>query len=377
MEESGNFSGQTYTSGNSELSTGEKITCIGLNVILMVLIVVGNGLLLFAIIKAKELKRSSRIFLVSLTVADLFVGLVVIPVRVVPQIIGISIGSTWFLSDRFCETLYFLEIFAIGASVLAILALSIERYLAVEMPLRFRSMLTSCRAFTVVACSWLASLCTASIFVILSVVNEDRFFLVFDGSSSLCVIKGLNWLTRFMFFNFIIVFLLIPFCVTFLASIRILHIVKNHTGFQKQAPNPSDCNSACRQTSSASGAKRLPQAQRTGNGVCRGLCKRFLDNKKALVTVLIVTLSYSASSVPFVVCVLYMEFSPYSVDQFLVELAKLSLFTSCFINVIVYTIRNRAFRGSAKRLLFRLFPVRLRCNTVRRHPVRSQADNLS
>ncbi|XP_038054249.1 adenosine receptor A1-like [Patiria miniata] len=350
MEESGNYSGQTY----SELSTGEKITCIVLYAILMVLIVVGNGLLLYVIIKAKELKRSSRIFLVSLTVADLFVGLVVIPVRVVPQIIGISIGSIWTVSDRLCEALNFLEDFAIGASVLAVLALTIERYLAVEMPLRFRSMLTSRRACIVVACSWLMSLCTASILLILSVVYESRF-VAFDGPSSLCVINKLSGVTLFMFLNFIIVYFLIPLCVTFFASIRILNIVKNHTAYQKQAP------------------KNV--SQRVCNGVCRGLCKCFLRNKKALVTVLILTLSYSVSSIPFVVCVFYIMFSPYAVDQLLVELAKLSLFSSCFINVIVYTGRNRAFRGSAKHLLCRLLHVR--CNTVRRHPVRSQSDNLN
>ncbi|XP_038053964.1 QRFP-like peptide receptor [Patiria miniata] len=370
MEESGNFSEWTFTSGNSELNTGEKITCIVLYAILMVLIVVGNFLLLCVTIKAKELKRSSRIFLVSLTVADLLVGLVVIPVRVVPQIIGISIGSTWYASDWLCEASYFFEIFAFGASVGAVLALTIERYLAVEMPLRFRSMLTSRRAFVVVACSWLVSICTASIFIILSVVYEDRF-VVFDGYSSVCVINRLNWVTRSMFLSFIVVYFLIPFCVTVFGSIRILYIVKNHTAFKKISPNRSDC--ACRQTSAANKVKKVPQ--RICNGVCRGLCKCFLGNKKALVTVLIVTLSYSASSVPFVVCLVYMKFSPYIVDQFFIELAKLSLFTSCFINVIVYTIRNRVFRESAKRIFKVLVPVR--CNAVTRQPVRSQSDKLN
>ncbi|XP_038053960.1 beta-1 adrenergic receptor-like [Patiria miniata] len=370
MEESGNFSGQTY-SGYSELSTGEKITCIVLYAILMILIVVGNGLLLYVVIKAKELKRSSRIFLVSLTVADLFLGLVVIPVRVVPQIIGISIGSNWTAPDRFCEALYVLQIVAIGASVLTVLALSIERYLAVEMPLRFRSMLTSCRACVVVVCSWLMILCTASILILLSVVLEGRF-VVFDGYSSLCIVNRQGGATLFVFLGFIVVYFLIPFCVTCLASIRILYIVNHHAAFQKRN-KPSDCNCTCKHTAEASGAKQLPQ--RLCNGVCRGLCKCFLGNKKALVTVLILTLSYAAFSVPFVVCVFYMKFSPYIFDQFLVELATLSLFSSCFINVIVYTGRNRAFRGSAKHLLCRLLHVR--CNTVRRQPVRSQSDNLN
>ncbi|XP_038053962.1 beta-1 adrenergic receptor-like [Patiria miniata] len=372
MEEPGNFSGSTTTSGNSELSTGEKITCIVLYAILMGLIVVGNGLLLFVIIKAKELKRSSRIFLVSLTVADLFVGFVVIPLGVVPQLIGMSIGSSWTAPDRFCEALQFLEIFAISASVLAVLALTIERYLAVEMPLRFRSMLTSRRACIVVACSWLMSLCTASVLIILSVVYEIRF-VVFDGSSSLCVINRLSGVALFMFVDFIIVYFLIPLCVTFLASIRILYIVKNHTAYQKHAPGQSHCHCTCRQTAVAGVAKTLPPW--VCNGLCRGLCKCFLRNKKALVTVLILTLSYAASSVPFVVCMLYMKLSSHNVERFIVELANWSLFTSCFINVIVYTRRNRAFRGSVKHLLCVLLPVRR--STVRRDPIRSQSDNMN
>ncbi|XP_038053963.1 beta-1 adrenergic receptor-like [Patiria miniata] len=374
MEESGNFSGQIYTSGNSELSTGEKKTVIVLYTILMVLIVVGNGLLLFVIIKAKELKRSSRIFLVSLTVADLFVGVVVIPVRIVPQIIDISIGSTWTTPDLFCEVLYFLQVFLVGASVLAVLALTIERYLAVEMPMRFRSMVTSRRACIVVACSWLMSLCTACSLVILSDLFEGRV-VVFDGSSSLCkpIVDIPSGVNLFRFLCFLIVYFLIPLCITFLASFRILYIVKNHTAYQEQAPNSSHRNRAHGHTAAGSGAETPPQ--RPCSGACRGLCKCFLRNKKALVTVLIVTVSYSASSVPFVVCIFSLLFSPYSVDQFLVELAKLSLFTSCFINVIVYTKRSRAFRGSTKRLLCVLLPVR--CNAVRRDPIRSQSNYTS
>ncbi|XP_022106464.1 alpha-1A adrenergic receptor-like [Acanthaster planci] len=167
MVESGNV---TYE--DVEASTGRQVIYIVLYTALLVLIVFGNCFLLFVIAKDRTLKRSTRIFLISLTVADIFVGVVVIPLKVVPQIIGLSSVSPWTVSDRLCNASYFLEIFASSASVLGVLVLTIERYLAVEIPLRFRSIMTARRACIIVACSWLLSAVPAASFVVMSAAAE-------------------------------------------------------------------------------------------------------------------------------------------------------------------------------------------------------------
>lgn len=102
---------------------------ITIELIIAVLSIVGNVLVCWAVSINSNLKTATNYFLVSLAVADILVGCLAIPFA-----ITISIG----LPCDFYGCL-FLACFVLvltQSSIFSLLAVAIDRYLAVKIPLR-------------------------------------------------------------------------------------------------------------------------------------------------------------------------------------------------------------------------------------------------
>lgn len=102
---------------------------IVLEVVIAVLSIVGNVLVCWAVAINSTLKNATNYFLVSLAVADIAVGLLAIPFA-----ITISIGLR---TDFHC--CLFLACFVLvltQSSIFSLLAVAVDRYLAIKIPLR-------------------------------------------------------------------------------------------------------------------------------------------------------------------------------------------------------------------------------------------------
>ncbi|NXY83120.1 AA2BR protein, partial [Alcedo cyanopectus] len=106
-----------------------KTTYIVLELIIAVLSIAGNVLVCWAVAINSTLKNATNYFLVSLAVADIAVGLLAIPFA-----ITISIG---FQAD-FHSCLFFacFVLVLTQSSIFSLLAVAIDRYLAIKIPLR-------------------------------------------------------------------------------------------------------------------------------------------------------------------------------------------------------------------------------------------------
>ncbi|KAM4701279.1 adenosine receptor A2b [Discoglossus pictus] len=123
---------------------------IAVEVVIAVLSIVGNVLVCWAVAINSTLKNATNYFLVSLAVADIAVGLLAIPFA-----ITISIGlETDFHSCLFlaCFVLVLTQ-----SSIFSLLAVAIDRYLAIKIPLRYKSLVTGKRARAVIAVFWILS----------------------------------------------------------------------------------------------------------------------------------------------------------------------------------------------------------------------------
>ncbi|CAH2220129.1 adenosine receptor A2b [Pelobates cultripes] len=123
---------------------------IAVEVIIAVLSIVGNVLVCWAVAINSTLKNATNYFLVSLAVADIAVGLLAIPFA-----ITISIGfKTDFHSCLFfaCFVLVLTQ-----SSIFSLLAVAIDRYLAIKIPLRYKSLVTGKRARAVITIFWILS----------------------------------------------------------------------------------------------------------------------------------------------------------------------------------------------------------------------------
>ncbi|XP_054857573.1 adenosine receptor A2b [Eublepharis macularius] len=115
-----------------------------------VLSITGNILVCWAVAINSTLKNATNYFLVSLAVADIAVGLLAIPFA-----ITISVG---FHTNFYC--CLFLACFVLvltQSSIFSLLAVAVDRYLAIKIPLRYKSLVTGKRARALISILWLLS----------------------------------------------------------------------------------------------------------------------------------------------------------------------------------------------------------------------------
>ncbi|XP_074641435.1 beta-2 adrenergic receptor-like [Tubulanus polymorphus] len=127
---------------------GKAIFLIPLNI----LIICGNILVIVAILKFKRLRqRISNYFILSLGVADLLVGIIVVPFAATYSLLGY-----WPFGSIFCNIHASFDVSLCTSSILNLCAISLDRYLAIRSPLLYHSRMTGCRAIAMIAVTWSA-----------------------------------------------------------------------------------------------------------------------------------------------------------------------------------------------------------------------------
>ncbi|XP_055263353.1 adenosine receptor A2b [Moschus berezovskii] len=120
---------------------------VALELALAALSVAGNVLVCAAVGTSSTLQTPTNYFLVSLAAADVAVGLFAIPFAVT-----ISLG---FCTDfHSCLFLACFVLVLTQSSIFSLLAVAVDRYLAVRVPLRYKSLVTGARARGVIAALW-------------------------------------------------------------------------------------------------------------------------------------------------------------------------------------------------------------------------------
>ncbi|XP_012341866.1 growth hormone secretagogue receptor type 1 isoform X3 [Apis florea] len=196
------------------------ITCI----IVMVLGIIGNLMVPIVVFRGKDMRNSTNIFLVNLSVADLCVLLICTPTILVEVNSGPEI---WPLGEHMCKAVPFVELTVAHASVLTILAISFERYYAICEPLRVGYMCTKARATFLCFVAWIvAALCTSPILLMATYEEENK-----DGTYiPTCYTKANTyWTISFVLFT-IIIFFVIPFLIlVVLYTVIARHLMTNPT----------------------------------------------------------------------------------------------------------------------------------------------------
>ncbi|XP_015606721.1 growth hormone secretagogue receptor type 1 isoform X1 [Cephus cinctus] len=223
------FSVSTTDSANSTsasymLPAYIRITSMVACIVVMVLGVVGNLMVPLVVLRGKDMRNSTNIFLVNLSVADLCVLLVCAPTLLVEVN---SLPEVWRLGEHMCKAVPFVEMTVAHASVLTILAISFERYYAICEPLRAGYVCTKARATWLCLLAWAAAaLCTSPILLI-----SDYRMAEYIGDSMVPVcqmrVDTSDWTVGFFLTTIIVFFILPLFILVALYTVIARHLMAN------------------------------------------------------------------------------------------------------------------------------------------------------
>uniref|UniRef100_UPI00398E73DE 5-hydroxytryptamine receptor 4 n=1 Tax=Pristiophorus japonicus TaxID=55135 RepID=UPI00398E73DE len=111
---------------------------------------VGNFLVVLAVVYFKQLRTPTNAFVLSLSIADFLVGIVVMPYSMIRTIEG-----CWHFGSIFCQIHSSLDVMLCTASILHLSCIALDRYYAVCDPLVYHYMMSPGRVASLLLVCWL------------------------------------------------------------------------------------------------------------------------------------------------------------------------------------------------------------------------------
>lgn len=152
-----------YPCANVTPPTVLSYTTASISIFISIVATLGNSLVLLAVFvdPNKNLRSLFNYFVANLALADVVVGLVVAPLSAVFHV-SEGLKSSLHLNIR--GFLYFSYFIACTASLLSLIILAVDRYVAIKFPLLYVAKLDSVRAVTLLACAWIISIVLSLIY---------------------------------------------------------------------------------------------------------------------------------------------------------------------------------------------------------------------
>ncbi|XP_072281673.1 adenosine receptor A3-like [Pyxicephalus adspersus] len=182
-------------------------TLIGISAIL------GNILVIWAVKLNSSLQNTTFFFIVSLAFADLAVGFLVMPLAII-----VSLGME--LPFYSCLFMCCLLIILTNASILSLLAVSIDRYLRIKIPTRYKIVITSRRICLSIWFVWIVS-------VLVGLVPMFGWNKKSNSGYLKCQFLSVISMDYMIYFN-IFGWVFLPMLVILALYIEIFYLIRKH-----------------------------------------------------------------------------------------------------------------------------------------------------
>ncbi|XP_028330544.1 5-hydroxytryptamine (serotonin) receptor 2C, G protein-coupled-like 1 isoform X2 [Gouania willdenowi] len=168
--------------------------------VIIALTIGGNILVILAVSLEKKLQNATNFFLRSLAVADMLVGILVMPI----SLINILYDYAWPLPNALCPIWIYLDVLFSTASIMHLCAISLDRYVAIRNPIEHSRFNSRTKAMMKIAAVWTIS-------IVIGLHNEDKVFV--NGS---CVLNEERFMLIGSFVAFFIplVIMVVTYCLT-------------------------------------------------------------------------------------------------------------------------------------------------------------------
>nr|XP_021328042.1 trace amine-associated receptor 13c [Danio rerio] len=267
-----------------------------------------NLLVIISISHFKKLHTPTNMIILSLAVADLFIGLI-IPIEAIRMT-----ESCWYFGDIVCG-LYLVSVeLLLSASLGNLILIAVDRYVAVCHPLLYPQKITITKTLISICLSW----AWFSTYIIALVIN-NRYF---DNShrTDVCygqclVMVSFSWTVTDLFMSFIF-----PCTLIILLYLRIFYVVHQQV-------------------------KVINSLMKGGKCVTEGSVKRKSESKAALTLGIIVAV-YLLCYIPYYICSLIVISSSTAMNVII-----WFLYVNSGLNPLVYALFYPWFKKTAKLVL--------------------------
>lgn len=164
---------------------------VAMNALFGVAAVTGNGIVIVVIFRTKLRRLQSNLFILSLTMGDFLVGLLINPLY-----IAIVLLNVWIEDDPLMKIENYLWIQSLTVTTFSLCSISIERYVAISRPFQYHQILNRSRCFWVITSLWTLSLVVG---ISSFLVEERSLGKLWVACSSLVVFVPLITMAFFYF----------------------------------------------------------------------------------------------------------------------------------------------------------------------------------
>uniref|UniRef100_A0A3Q2X5L5 Adrenoceptor alpha 2C n=1 Tax=Haplochromis burtoni TaxID=8153 RepID=A0A3Q2X5L5_HAPBU len=190
------------------------IWCLaGLVSFLILFTIVGNVLVVIAVLTSRALKPPQNLFLVSLASADILVATLVMPFSLANELMGF-----WFFGKIWCDIYLALDVLFCTSSIVHLCAISLDRYWSVTQAVEYNLKRTPKRVKGMIVVVWLIS----AIISFPPLISMDRSS---SEASPQCMLNDETW---YILYSSIGSFFA-PCVIMILVYIRIYQVAKTRT----------------------------------------------------------------------------------------------------------------------------------------------------
>ncbi|NXC42623.1 AA3R protein, partial [Penelope pileata] len=272
---------------------------IGAECLVALLATLGNVLVVWAVKLNAASHNTTMYFIVSLALADIAVGLLVVPLAVVVSLeVSVRFHSCLFMC---CLMVVFTN-----ASILSLLAIAIDRYLRVKLPIRYKIITTEKRIWWALGLCWCLSLLAGLVpmFGWNKATQAARY-----RTCRFVSVMRMDYMVYFQFFTWT----LVPLATMCALYVEIFHIIRT----------------------------KLSQGANQARGVGAFYGKE-LQKAKSLALVVFL---FAASWLPLcIVNCIYFFYPEYEIPKFWIYLGIILSHANSAMNPIVYAFKINKFK---------------------------------
>ncbi|KAL4635986.1 alpha-2B adrenergic receptor-like [Arapaima gigas] len=114
--------------------------------------IVGNVLVIIAVLTSRSLRGPQNLFLVSLAAADILVATLIIPFSLANELMGY-----WYFRSVWCDIYLALDVLFCTSSIVHLCAISLDRYMSISRAVTYGPQRTPCRIKAAILVVWLIS----------------------------------------------------------------------------------------------------------------------------------------------------------------------------------------------------------------------------